>query len=144
MPTGAEEPSSPLPPRNGRHFYLHFYLADRGTMPVVRKGLTQTSFARKLLAYQETWRRGLHKMHLGIPNFRVLTVTTSRERVRHLVAACRSLPGGGSHLFLFADEGATWPWERPDSPMGKRGEWKRPAHAESPFPLNTIRGCWML
>ena len=64
----------------------------------------QTSFLRKLLAYQETWRQGLHKRHLGIPNFRVLTATTSRERVEHLVAACRSLPGGGSRLFLFTDQ----------------------------------------
>lgn len=81
-----------------------FLEADRGTMPVVRKGLAQTSFARKLLGYQETWRRGLHKRHLGIPNFRVLTVTTNPKRVGHLAAACRSLSDGGSRLFLFADQ----------------------------------------
>jgi hypothetical protein len=81
-----------------------FLEADRGTMPVTRKGLAQTSFARKLLAYQETWRQGLHRAHLGIPNFRVLTVTTSRERVEHLVEACRSLAGGGARLFLFTDQ----------------------------------------
>jgi hypothetical protein len=46
------------------------------------EGLGQTSFARKLLAYWETWRRGLHKKHIGIPIFR-LTVTTMRERVGH-------------------------------------------------------------
>ncbi len=85
-----------------RHAYF-FLEADRGTMPVVRKSLGQTSFLRKLLAYQETWRQGLHKTHLGIPNFRVLTVTTSRERVEHLEEACQSLVGGGSRLFLFAD-----------------------------------------
>jgi len=90
-------------PESRRHAFF-FLEADRGTMPVTRKGLAQTSFLRKLLAYQETWRRGLHKTHLGIPNFRVLTVTTSRERVEHLINACRSLPGGGSRLFLFTDE----------------------------------------
>jgi len=31
-------------------------------------------------------------------------VATSRERVEHLVEACRSLPGGGSRLFLFTDQ----------------------------------------
>jgi hypothetical protein len=61
----------------GRNRAFFFLEADRGTMPVVRKGFGQTSFFRKLLAYQETWRRGLHKAHLAIPNFRVLTVTTS-------------------------------------------------------------------
>jgi len=80
-----------------------FLEADRGTMPVTRKGLAQTSFLRKLLAYQETWRQGLHRKHLGLPNFRVLTATTSEERVEHLLIACRSLSGGGSRLFLFAD-----------------------------------------
>jgi hypothetical protein len=92
--------------REGRNLAFFFLEADRGTMPVMRKGLAQTSFLRKLLCYQETWRKDLHKAHLGIPNFRVLTVTTSRERVEHLVEACRSLPGGGSRLFLFADQGA--------------------------------------
>jgi hypothetical protein len=79
-----------------------FLEADRGTMPVVRKGLAQTSFLRKLLAYQETWRQGIHKAHLGIPNFRVLTVTTDKKRLSHLVEACQSL-SVGSRLFLFAD-----------------------------------------
>jgi hypothetical protein len=86
-----------------RQIAYFFLEADRGTMPVVRKGLGQTSFLRKLLCYQETWRQGIHRRHLGISNFRVLTVTTSRERVEHLVGACRSLPGGGSRLFLFSD-----------------------------------------
>jgi hypothetical protein len=89
-------------PENRRRAYF-FLEADRGTMPVVRKGLGQTSFLRKLVCYQETWRRGLHRRHLGIPNFRVLTATTSRERVEHLMAACRSIPGG-SRLFLFTDQ----------------------------------------
>ncbi len=86
--------------RRCAYFFLE---ADRGTMPVARQGLAQTSFRRKLLGYRETWRQGLHRMHLGIPNFRVLTVTTTRERIRHLVEACQSFPGGGSRLFLFAD-----------------------------------------
>jgi hypothetical protein len=85
----------------GRQVAYFFLEADRGTMPVARKGLLQSSFRRKLLAYQETWRQGLHRTHLGIPNFRVLTVTTSEERVKRFVAACHSLLGGGSRLFLF-------------------------------------------
>jgi hypothetical protein len=85
-----------------RNLAFFFLEADRGTMPVVRKGLGETSFLRKLLGYQETWRQSLHITHLGIPNFRVLTVTTSRERVEHLVETCRSR-FGGSRLFLFID-----------------------------------------
>ena len=89
------------PDEKSRAFF--FLEADRGTMPVVRKGLSRTSFLRKLLAYQETWRWGIHKAHLAIPNFRVLTVTSGRKRVEHLVAACRTLSGASSRLFLFTD-----------------------------------------
>jgi hypothetical protein len=88
--------------RQRAYFFLE---ADRGTMPVARKGLDQTSFRRKLLSYRETWRQGLHRRHLGIPNFRVLTVTTNEERMRHMMAACHSL-GSAVRLFLFADQGA--------------------------------------
>lgn len=89
-------------PENRQRTFF-FLEADRGTMPVIRKGLGQTSFLRKILAYQETWRQGVHRTHLGIPSFRVLTITTNRERVKHLVTACRSISGGGSRLFLFTD-----------------------------------------
>lgn len=72
---------------------------------------------RKFLAYAETWRQGLHTQHFGIKHFRVLTVTTSPARVRHLLAANRRLPGGGSPLFLFTDHASlragnplTHPW----------------------------------
>ncbi len=39
----------------------------RGTMPVTRKGLGQTSFRRKLLGYRGTWRQGLHRTHEACP-----------------------------------------------------------------------------
>jgi len=89
-------------PQNSRRAYF-FLEADRGTMPIVREKLEKTSFRRKLLSYQETWRQGLHRTYFGIPNFRVVTVTTSRERVEHLVEACSWLTGG-RRLFLFADQ----------------------------------------
>jgi|SRR6185295_5735507 len=88
----------------GRNLAFFFLEADRGTMPVARKGLAQTSFLRKLFCYREIWRQRLHKTHLGIPNFRVLTVTTSRERVKRLIETCHSLLGGGSGLYLFTDQ----------------------------------------
>lgn len=82
----------------------HFFLeADRGTMPVVRKGLAQTSFFRKLLAYEATWTNKVHQRHLGIQRFRVLTVTTITDRVQTLLQACSRLKRGHG-LFLFADQ----------------------------------------
>lgn len=87
----------------GRNRSFFFLEADRGTMPLTRNSLLQSSLYRKLLSYQETWRQGLHTAHFGMRYFRVLTVTSSPERVRHLLRVTANLPGGPSPLFLFTD-----------------------------------------
>jgi hypothetical protein len=87
----------------GQNRAFFFLEADRGSMPIARRGLHETSVYRKLLAYTETWRQSIHTTHFGMKHFRLLTVTTSPARVRHLLAAAARLPGGGSPLFLFAD-----------------------------------------
>ena len=79
---------------------------DRGTMPITRRDIGQTSFARKLHSYADTFERKLHLEQFGIKNFRVLTVTTSQERVETMKAAYLSevsvkAPAG---LFLFAEK----------------------------------------
>lgn len=81
---------------------VFFLEADRGTMPVRRRGLAQSSFVRKLLAYEETWAQKIHRTRFEIPRFRVLTVTNSAARVQTLVEACRDLEKGRG-LFLFSD-----------------------------------------
>lgn len=81
----------------------YFFLeADRGTMPVQRSSLAQSSFHRKLHAYEATWSQGIHRTRFDFPRFRVLTVTTSAARVASLVEACAQLKRGHG-LFLFAD-----------------------------------------
>ena len=83
---------------------LFFFLeADRGTMPITRRDLAQTSFYRKLLAYEATWSQSLHRTFFGFNRFRVLTVTTNPKRVESLVSACSRLKRGHG-LFLFADQ----------------------------------------
>lgn len=83
----------------------YFLEADRATMPVERQSLKQTSFARKLLAYYETWRQGVIKH--SFPRFRVLTVTTTPERMRHLIEAHQLVNhGNGAGLLLFTHHGA--------------------------------------
>lgn len=88
------------PPGRNRAFF--FLEADRATMPVARKSFSQTSFFRKLLAYEATWTQGLHRSRFGFHRFRVLTVTSSPQRVESLVTASQSLERGHG-LFLFAD-----------------------------------------
>lgn len=68
-----------------------FLEADRATMPVPRENLAQTSFYRKLRAYKASWSQSIHRSQFGFHRFRVLTVTTSAERVKSLVNACHPL-----------------------------------------------------
>lgn len=83
------------------HFFLEL---DRGTMPVVRKGMDRTSFARKLQVYLDAWRAGIFEHQFGVRHVRVLTVTPSPERVKTMIAAVKNLTkGNGSGLFLFID-----------------------------------------
>jgi hypothetical protein len=96
--------------------------ADRATMPVKRRHLNQTSVHRKLLAYHATWKHRILNQHYTCKRFRVLTLTTSAERVRNLREAARELPNGHG-LFLFAHEGQLktasnallMPWQEPRS-----------------------------
>lgn len=87
--------------RDGKRAYF-FLEADRGTMPVQRAGLAQSSFFRKMLAYSATWSQGLHRRKFGFHRFRVLTVTPSARRADHLAEAATQLPAGKG-LFLFGD-----------------------------------------
>jgi hypothetical protein len=82
----------------------YFFLeADRGTMPITRQTFSQTSIGRKLLAYAETWRQGIHQKRFGLPRFRVVIVTTNAQRTARIIEACRQTPGS-SNLFLVADQ----------------------------------------
>jgi DNA-binding Lrp family transcriptional regulator len=87
---------------DGRNRAWFFLEADRGTMPVMRQNLDQTSFFRKMLAYEATWTQSIHRTRLGLHRFRVLAVTNSPERAAHLAAACGQLERGQG-LFLFGD-----------------------------------------
>lgn len=105
--------------------YRFFALeADRGTMPIARANPKQTSYLGKLAAYREIIERRVHKIHWGIPNPLVLTVTTSAARLDEIVA---KLDDRGSPTFLFkaVDERAfsnpfpdllAEPWTRAGSP----------------------------
>ncbi len=76
---------------------------DRGTMPVIRKGISQSSFHRKILSYKETRRQGVLWSRFQIPAFRVLVVAESRRRLFSLQQATAStFKNGESKMFLFA------------------------------------------
>jgi len=81
---------------------------DRGTMPITRANLLQTSFERKMRAYLAAHAAKQHERHFGWKTFRVLTVTTDRHRANSMIEALLQLrfPGGpGASLFFFATRG---------------------------------------
>lgn len=91
--------------RKRSYFFLE---ADRGTMPIVRSHPRQTSFHQKILGYLAGARPvNSHGEHFGIGNFRVLTITTSQQRIATMLEALRNATrGAGSNQFLFATRDA--------------------------------------
>ena len=83
----------------------HFFLeADRATMPIERSSLSQSSFKRKLQVYLAAHRAKEHVTRFGFQNLRVLTVTTSMERIKSMLAALKAITEGKGHgMFLFTD-----------------------------------------
>lgn len=110
--------------QDGKSQRAYFFLeADRGTMPVMRRHLSQTSFYRKLLAYEATWSQSIHESRFGFHRFRVLTVTKSQARVKSLVDACSKLERGQG-LFLFADRSIL---EKPEEILSASWQTGRPS-----------------
>lgn len=90
---------------DGKNKAFFFVEVDRGTMPIVRRDIQQTSFLRKMQSYSDTWRRKLALRRFGIKSFRVLTLTTSDDRIKTMTEAFRtemtdSVPSG---VFLFLE-----------------------------------------
>ncbi len=93
-----------LAPRGGARRYFMVEI-DRGTMPVVRSNLMQTSFEQKMRAYLIAHAAKQHERQFGWKNFRVLTVTTDDRRRQSMIDALRRLrvPHSlGASLFYFA------------------------------------------
>jgi hypothetical protein len=79
---------------------------DRGTMPVVRSDPDQTSIARKMRVYLTAHAAKQHQREFGWANFRVLFVTTNRERIETMIEASRQSQARrhsvGASLFWFS------------------------------------------
>lgn len=78
---------------------------DRGTMPIERSDIRQTSFARKMQVYLTAYAGRLHERHFGWKAFRVLAVTTDERRMQTMIEALRDIrvpASPGAALFYFA------------------------------------------
>lgn len=79
---------------------------DRGSMPITRRDLSQSSITRKLLAYGGLFAEGTFKRTGMTPAPRVLVVTTGAARAKLMVEAFQALAseyGLPARHFLFTD-----------------------------------------
>jgi hypothetical protein len=119
------------PDQTGEAHRAYFFLeADRGTMPVKRTNLSQTSMYRKFLAYEATWQNCIHRSRFGFHRFRVLTITKSTERLHSLIRTCSQLKSGHG-LFLFTERASI---SKPEDIFGPI--WHPAKQGESRFLLN--------
>lgn len=104
---------------NGRERYF-FVEIDRGTMPITRRDIRQSSFLRKVLSYADTFERGLATKRFGWSGFQVLTVTTSKARIETIQHAIAALPNTSfsANTFLFRSK------SDPQAPLPFHTEWQ--------------------
>jgi len=94
-----------FPDETAAYFLLE---VDRGTIPIMRDGRRTNawhkSIAYKLATYWEGWKAGQHEKQFGVSQMRVALVTSSRERVVHMLEVVREMTGGkGTGFFVFID-----------------------------------------
>lgn len=92
-----------------------FFEADRATMPIRRASLYRSSFYKKMLGYYHAWKTGTWGATFHFKNARVLTITTSMERIGNMVAMGREIDPWkkGLGMFLFAPR-ASFSLEQPE------------------------------
>jgi len=91
-----------FPDETAAYFLLEL---DRGTIPISRSREDHRSIRRKLKTYYDGWRGQRHIEQFGVKQMRVLTVTSSQERMHNMVGAVRNITEGrGSNFFLFVDK----------------------------------------
>lgn len=73
-------------------------------MPIKRANLYRTSYYRKLIGYYVSCKERIYERAFGFTDIRVLALTSSRYRIKNMVAACREIDKSGEEgrKFLFA------------------------------------------
>ncbi len=77
---------------------------DRGTMPIDRADLRQSSVLKKFLGYAAGRQAKLHQRQFGWKALRILVVTNTPERAANMIAALHDqVPAHGHDAFLITD-----------------------------------------
>ena len=107
--------------------------ADRATMPVERSNFERTSIFRKVLSYRQLVRNGTVERYLGLPNLRVLIVTTNDRNLQNIMRLVEELSADKrSELFLFGTSttlGDFFAAPKPDGHM-LNVAWRRAGYSD--------------
>jgi len=120
-----------------RKTYRFFALeVDRGTMPVRRAALRQSSYRKKLIAYREVTARELYRLQYGLPNLFVLTLTTGDAHLKTIMTALGRL-GADTRFFLFKATSDLQLFGKPPPATSRMmwAPWER--HGHPPLTLST-------
>ena len=90
----------------GKNEAYFFVEADRATMPIRRSSLFRSSFYKKMIGYHHAWKGGVFEKTFHFRNARVLTVTTSQERIDNMIEVGREMDTRkrGLGMFLFVPQ----------------------------------------
>ena len=80
----------------GKTVQWFFLEADRGTMPIRRTTLKQTSITKKIMGYNHSAEQRIPWQRFKFPTFRVLCVSPSEYRLKGIKEAC----SGSKRIFL--------------------------------------------
>jgi hypothetical protein len=83
-----------------------FVEVDRATMPIRRYNLLRSSYYKKMLGFYYAWKEGVFAKTFPFKHARVLTVTTSLERIANMVEVGRQIDTWhkGLGMFLFVPQ----------------------------------------
>lgn len=83
---------------------LFFLEIDLAVMPAMAANLSRSSFYKKVVGYTESGQQELYSKTFGFKSARVLTITTSAERMNRLIETVKVADprGQNSEMFLFA------------------------------------------
>ena len=104
--------------------------ADRGTMPVQSANRLRSSIARKLTAYEASWRGNVFRQRFGATRVQILTITTSVARLASITEHAR-LHVSAAGLFHFATLAQLT--ASPAHFLAALADCKTPATAQSTF-----------
>jgi hypothetical protein len=116
--------------------YHHFVEVDMGTEPIERKDWQRSSIRRKLLAYWHLFSSSLTRFDRQRDSFRVLTVTTTEERLHNMRDVARDVDPKkkGPHWFLFSTH-ARCRLEDPAALLWGTTWWSSKVGYDNPRPL---------